>query len=147
MVSSLQKILDRDLNKLKEEIKAYTNEKDLWKIDGTIKNSAGNLALHLCGNLQHFIGHVLGNTNYKRNREAEFSGKKEPREAIVKDIDATIDAVNMTLNELDQNAISKRYPIDVLGFEMTTVFFLIHLATHLNYHLGQINYHRRILVS
>jgi hypothetical protein len=68
----------RDLEKLKTEISSFKDESNLWKISGDIKNSAGNLCLHLCENLQHFIGAVLGNSGCVRNRDAEFSRKNVP---------------------------------------------------------------------
>jgi len=152
MINTLSKLFLKDLEKLKTEITSFKDEKNLWKISGEIKNSAGNLCLHLCGNLQHFIGAVLGNTGYVRNRDAEFSRKDVPiREPalpagrLVAEIQLTMKVVQKALAELNEDDLQKTYPISVLGFEMTTEFFLIHLTTHLNYHLGQINYHRRLL--
>ncbi len=145
LISSVSEILQRDLNTLKKEIGSFNSEKTLWAIDGEIKNSAGNLCLHLCGNLQHFIGAVLGKTNYIRNRDAEFSTKGVSKESLIKEIEATIQSVQLTLASLDPTLIEQTYPLEVFGKPMTTGFFLIHLAGHLNYHLGQVNYHRRLL--
>lgn len=145
MIETLSKLFLRDLEKLKTEISSFKDEKNLWKISGDVKNSAGNLCFHICGNLQHFIGAVLGNSGYVRNRDAEFSRKDVPIRELVAEIDLTIKVVQKILLELKGKDLQKTYPINVLGFEMTTEFFLAHLATHLNYHLGQINYHRRLL--
>jgi uncharacterized damage-inducible protein DinB len=117
----------------------------MWEVTGDLSNSAGNLCLHICGNLQHFIGSVLGVSGYKRDRDSEFSRKNIPMDEIIRKIDHTIFTVKKTLNELDVNKLDEIYPINVFGKEMTTRFFLAHLTTHLNYHLGQINYHRRLL--
>ena len=117
----------------------------MWEITGDISNSAGNLCLHICGNLQHFIGSVLGGSGYKRDRDSEFSRKNVPVDEMIKKIDQTILIVKNTLSELDESKLEEIYPINVFGKEMTTGFFLVHLTTHLNYHLGQINYHRRLL--
>lgn len=141
----LTQLFTRDLGKLKEEINSYTNEADLWKIDGKIVNSGGNLALHVVGNLRHFFGAVLGGTGYIRDREAEFSSKGVPRSEILTGIDAALTEVNATLQGLDETAYASKYPIEVFGEPMTTGYFLMHLGAHLNYHLGQINYHRRLL--
>jgi uncharacterized damage-inducible protein DinB len=141
----LTQLFTRDLGKLKEEINSYTNEADLWKIDGKIVNSGGNLALHVVGNLRHFFGAVLGGTGYIRDREAEFSSKGVPRSEILTGIDAALTEVNATLQGLDETAYASIYPIEVFGEPMTTGYFLMHLGAHLNYHLGQINYHRRLL--
>ena len=145
MKNTLIQLFDRDLEKLKIEITSYKDEKKMWEVTGEISNTAGNLCLHICGNLQHFIGSVLGVSGYKRDRDSEFSRKNIPVDEIIRKIDHTIFTVKKTLNELDVNKLDEIYPINVFGKEMTTGFFLAHLTTHLNYHLGQINYHRRLL--
>lgn len=145
MIDTLKKLFNRDLEKLKTEISSYNDEKKLWKISGEIKNSAGNLCMHLCGNLQHFIGNILGNSGYVRNREAEFSTKDIPKEKLLDEINVTAKVVEKTISELKEDKFNEIYPVNVFGYEMTTEFFLVHLATHLNYHLGQINYHRRLV--
>ena len=145
MIPTLTKLFLRDLEKLKTEITFFKDERNLWQISGGIKNSAGNLCLHLCGNLQHFIGGVLGNSGYIRQRDAEFSRKDVPVKELIVEIESTIKVVEKTLNELKEETLQKKYPIDVFGYEMTTEFFLVHLVSHLNYHLGQINYQRRLL--
>jgi len=145
LISSVNEILLRDLNALKKEISSYKTEITLWVVDGETKNAAGNLCLHLCGNLQHFIGTVLGQTGYVRNRDAEFSTKGLSKESLLKEIETTIQSVQKTLANLDSSVLEQNYPQEVFGKPMTTGFFLIHLAGHLNYHLGQVNYHRRLL--
>jgi uncharacterized damage-inducible protein DinB len=145
MIQSLQSLFTRDLNKLKTEIESYQNEEVIWKIDKNILNSAGNLSLHLVGNINHFIGTILGNSGYIRNRELEFSLKDIPRTELIQQIENTIEVVNSSLEKLSAEDMEKEYPIEPLGYTMTTEYFLIHLFGHLSYHLGQINYHRRLL--
>ena len=147
LIETLQKLYDRDLSKLKEEIGLYADEGDLWKTSGEITNSAGNLALHLVGNLQHFFGAVLGETGYVRDRDKEFSDGGVSRAELVAGIDQALADVKATLDKLTEEDLANTYPLEVFGQPMTTEFFLVHLATHLNYHLGQINYHRRLLGS
>ena len=139
----LFQLYERDLAKLREEIEKYGDEADLWKKNGDLPNSGGTLALHLCGNLRHFVGAILGNSGYVRNRDAEFAMRDVPRTDILAAIDETREVVLPTLAELTADDFAKTYPIEALGYPMTTEYFLIHLATHLSYHLGQINYHRR----
>jgi uncharacterized damage-inducible protein DinB len=129
---------------LEQEITLYSNDESLWGISGEIKNSGGNLCLHLCGNLQHFIGNVLGKTSYKRNRENEFAAKGIPKAELVKEIQQTKQAILSTFESLDASVLEKEYPIQVFDYKMTTTYFLVHLTAHLEYHLGQINYHRRL---
>jgi uncharacterized damage-inducible protein DinB len=145
LLSTLQEIFFRDINRLKSEMELYQNEADIWRIEKHISNSAGNLCLHLIGNLNAFIGAALGNTNYVRNRALEFSEKGVPRTELLNKIDETILVVNQTLQQLSEDDLKKDFPILVFDEKTTTEFFLVHLSTHLTYHLGQINYHRRLL--
>lgn len=142
---SLLQIFERDLNKLKDEISFYKDEKSLWIVKNEISNSAGNLCLHLVGNLNHFIGTVLGNTGYVRNRENEFAAKNISREELVIEIEKTILVVTKTLNNLSSEDFEKDFPVQKHGEIVKTDFMLLHLLTHFNYHLGQINYHRRLI--
>ena len=139
--------MQRSLQQLKKEVYLYDNEQDLWLMAGDIPNSAGNLCLHICGNLQHFIGAVLGNTGYVRQREAEFSTKNVASDELQALINTTIDDVSHTLETLDDEILIADYPLQIFADPMTTEYFLIHLTSHLGYHLGQINYHRRLLAK
>lgn len=145
MTESVKSLFTRDLNQLKKEIESYQNEEAIWKIDKDILNSAGNLSLHLVGNINHFIGAILGNSGYVRNRELEFSLKNIPKTELILQIEKTIEVVHSSLDQLSEEDLEKEYPIEALGYPMKTEYFLIHLFGHLNYHLGQINYHRRLL--
>ena len=145
LLDTVKTLMARDLAKLRQEISAYPTDEVIWKLTGDIKNTAGNLCLHLCGNLQHYLGKQLGNSNYVRNRDAEFSTKGLTKEALLIEIDATVQAVEKTLSALPVTVIDQTYPEEVFGKPMTTGYFLIHLSGHLNYHLGQVNYHRRLI--
>ena len=141
----LIQLYERDLNKLKTEIGRYANEADLWEKPGDVPNSAGNLTLHLIGNLKHYFGTVLGGTDYVRVRDLEFSDSGVAREELLTGIEETLDVVKTTLATLTSDDLAKTYPIEVFGHPMTTEYFIVHLAGHLNWHLGQISYHRRVL--
>ncbi len=145
MLKSLTELFARDLTKLKEEINAYSDESKLWVTAKEINNSAGNLCLHLVGNLKHFLGATLANTGYVRDRDAEFTQKDIPRAELVKGIAEAIAAVKTTLASLDEQDLAEPYPIDFFKKQGSTAFYLLHFSSHLNYHLGQINYHRRLL--
>ena len=147
LLENLELLFARDLEKLKTEISSYKDENNLWQIRAGILNSGGNLALHLVGNLKHFVGLVLGEFSYSRERDKEFSNKNIPVADIIRSIDETITVVTATLSKLTHDDIARIYPQKPLGTEMTTANFLLHLYAHLNYHLGQINYHRRIVES
>jgi uncharacterized damage-inducible protein DinB len=147
LVQTLQTLFRRDLEKLRLEISLYQNEEKIWYVEKNIANSAGNLCLHLVGNLNFFIGKELGKTDYIRNREAEFSLKDIPKEELVEKISQTIEVVENALAKVTEEDLAKEYPILVFDKKTSTEYFLVHLATHLTYHLGQINYHRRLLDS
>ncbi|MBE8723573.1 DinB family protein [Flavobacterium hungaricum] len=144
LTETLIALFERDLQKLKTEIELYSDENLIWKTDYEIANSAGNLVLHLIGNLNTYIGAELGKAGYVRNRPLEFSLKDIPRTKLLSEIDKTLEIVINTLNLLTNEDLEKTYPQLVFEKEMTTGFFLVHLSTHLAYHLGQINYHRRV---
>ena len=143
----LSQLYQRDLDKLKIEVGQYASDEQLWTVPDGISNSGGNLALHLVGNLKHFIGAVLGKSGYVRDRDAEFGSKNVSKDDLITAIDETSEVVTSTLANLTDDNIAAVYPIEVFGHPMTTEAFLIHLSTHLNYHLGQINYHRRLTGS
>ncbi len=145
LTETLRKLFKRDLYKLKEEISLYNDEANLWKLNGLVSNSAGNLCLHLVGNLNHFIGAILGNTAYIRQRDLEFSLKDVPKRELIKHIDDTIVVVEDVLGQLTEADLQQNYKVSVFKEPMTTEYFLVHLTMHLAYHLGQINYHIRLL--
>ncbi len=141
MINKLSILYRRGLDKLNTEILSYKSDAIFWKVEWEIKNSGGNLSIHIVGNLNHFIGAVLGNSGYIRERDKEFSLKDVSREQMTDEIKTLKSVVKRVFSTLTE----KIYSIPVFGEEMTIAYFLIHLFGHLNYHLGQINYHRRLL--
>lgn len=142
---SLVKILQRDLTNLHNELQKYENEAQIWAIAAGISNSAGNLTLHLLGNLNHFIGANLGNTGYQRQREQEFTLKNISLAQISAQIEETQQMLSKVLTEIAPEKLLEIYPYRLADREWTTTEFLLHLVSHFNYHLGQINYHRRMI--
>jgi hypothetical protein len=147
MVNTYMEFFERDLDKFIAEIKLYKEEKDLWRTEGSIHNSAGNLALHLVGNLNHFVGAILGKTGYRRERDKEFSTKDVAQERLVEDLVQTRDMVLKVLSSITDEMMLANYPSEFIkGKEpVTTAYALTQLILHLDYHLGQVNYHRRLL--
>ncbi len=144
-IKALHDLYERDLDRVLEELKSYNKEENLWKVNGEITNSGGNLILHICGNLRHFVGAMIGGSGYIRQRDDEFNLKDVKKSEMVDGIKQTKKVVLESLKEMSEDKLEEVYPINVFGKEMTTQFFLYHLYGHLNYHLGQINYHRRLL--
>ena len=145
VIEVLKSLFARDLNRLYNEIKLYKSEDAIWKTEKQIPNSAGNLCLHLIGNLNTFIGKEIGHTVYMRNRELEFSLKNVPRAALLEKVKNTTEVVSSSLDKLDNKLLENEYPVLVFEGKISTQYLLIHLATHLTYHLGKINYHRRLI--
>lgn len=144
-IEVLKSIFKRDLNKLKTEIELYSIESNLWLIEESISNCAGNLCLHLVGNLNAFICAEFGQTGYQRQRDIEFSLKNVPRAELINKINQTIIDIEKSLDKITNEQLKGEYPQLVFKEKTSTQFFLVHLTTHLSYHLGQINYHRRLL--
>ena len=145
--ASIGAMLVRELNSLRLEIEAYPTDADLWAIVPGIVNPGGTLALHLSGNLQHFVGAVLGGSTYVRNRDAEFSTRGLSRAEVVQRVDDAISAVQTTFKSLEPSDLAAEYPEPVAKMRLNTGDFLTHLASHLAYHLGQVDYHRRIVTG
>ena len=145
LVQELRKVFLKDLEKLKEEIGLYKSEPNIWKIEKNIANSAGNLCLHLVGNLNHFVGATMGKTGYVRNREQEFSLKNLPQKELVVMVENTITMLDKVMKSMADEELEEEYPLLVLKEKTSTGYFLFHLSSHLGYHLGQINYHRRLV--
>lgn len=145
MIKSLESIFSRDLARLSKEIELYKDENIIWHYEKNIANSAGNLCLHLVGNLNTYIGAEIGKTGYVRNRESEFTSKGVERSVLIQMVSETNKTVKESFLNFNTDLLQTEYPLLVLDTKTSYEFFLIHLATHLNYHLGQINYHRRLL--
>ena len=145
MSTRFGQIIIKDIGKLREEISLFKNDADLWKLTGGIKNTPGNLCLHICGNLKHYLGEALGNTGFKRDRDSEFTKKGISKEELLKEIDETAGVISRCLNTLNEEKLGEKYPRDYYGDNITVGHALVITALHFNYHLGQINYHRRII--
>ena len=136
---------ENHLHQLKAEIEAFPNDASLWMIPKGVSNSPGNLALHLAGNLQHFIGALLGNTGYVRDRDLEFSLKGQSKEYVLEQIEKAHTVVHDTLSSMTEEQENEIFPSDFKGKMVKVIVALSHLLAHLAYHNGQINYLRRML--
>ncbi|CAL2056563.1 DUF1572 family protein [Tenacibaculum sp. 190524A05c] len=143
--SELITFFENELNGLISELELYINEENIWKLEKNITNSAGNLSLHLVGNLHTFIGKEVGKTGYVRNRELEFSQQNVSRKTLIKSIEETKEMIKSSLSPLSEADLKKEYPILKFSKPKSIEFFMVHLIKHLTYHLGQVNYHRRLI--
>jgi uncharacterized damage-inducible protein DinB len=145
--ADLSRLIRRELTSLRDELLAYPDERAMWEVPKGLPNSGGNLALHLIGNLRFFIGTQLGATGYVRDRDAEFAKRNVPRAELIAGIEAAADEVTRTIATLDAAQLDKPFPVEVGGNRLQTGLFLQHLASHLAYHLGQVDYHRRVVTG
>jgi hypothetical protein len=144
---TIETILRRDLGAVRRSIEAYPDDDAPWAERPGLPNAGGTLVLHLAGNLQHFVGAILGGSGYRRDREAEFARRGVPRSELVSEVDAAERAVILGLGALQAESFSATYPEPIAGRTVVTGDFLVHLATHLAYHLGQLDYHRRVVTG
>jgi len=135
----------RDIKRVKKEISLYKDEANLWITKGEIKNSGGNLCLHLIGNLKTFIGQGFAATGYVRDREFEFNGSGVSREELLSGLDETLIVVDKGLSSLTVSDLEKNATVKLREEDTSIGLTLMHLQSHLNYHLGQLNYHRRMI--
>src|SRR4030095_2721118 len=141
----LANFYERDIKKLIEELNLFKNEENIWKIQGSVKNSAGNLALHIAGGLNHFFGATLAKTGYVRNRDLEFTKKDVPRTELVRQLEEVIPIVTKTIKVLSSEQMEADFPIFFDKPNTSTGYVIVSLLAHLSYHMGQVNYLRRIL--
>ncbi|MFN5148483.1 MAG: DinB family protein [Flavobacteriia bacterium] len=145
LIQDVREIILRDLQDLETEVND-TSDHNLWRSVPGITNSVGTLAFHLCGNLRHFIGAVLGKDGYLRMREEEFSRKDLTKEELIREISSTRQAVERALSSLSETQLTEEMPDTPPQHKGRTVgFFLLQLVCHLSRHRGQLNYLRRIL--
>jgi uncharacterized damage-inducible protein DinB len=147
IVAAVAALLDRDLRALMREVEAYPDETQLWQAVPGMANTAGTLALHLAGNLRHYIGARLGTTGYVRDRAAEFSRRDVPRDEILAEIEAARAEVGRALAALEGRALPNWFPEVITEMHVETEEYLLHLCTHFTYHLGQLDAHRRIVTG
>jgi len=147
ILEDIQILMTRELNSLKNEIELFPDDKILWSVLPGITNSAGNLIIHICGNLNYFIGSVLGKTGFVRDRESEFSRKSGSRAELVAQLQDTLEIIQKVLPGVSDSILAANYPKTIGDFELPCGRFLMHLAVHLSFHVGQVGYLRRILTE
>lgn len=147
MFDDIRRLIVRDLEAFQRELERFPDDETVWQTVPGIANSAGTLALHACGNLQHFIGAILGQTGYVRDRTAEFTRRGVSRAALTDEFTRTLEVVNRVLTGLPADSVGAVYPVAVNGLMLRTGIFLFHLSTHLAFHLGQAGYLRRVVTG
>ena len=136
---------ERDLRKLIEEVNLFKDEENMWRTQGSVNNSCGNLVLHIIGGLNYLIGATLAHTGYVRDRDKEFTSRGVERKVLVTQLEELVPMISKTINALKQDEMEADYPIFFDKPKTSNSYVLLQLSLHLNYHLGQVNYLRRIL--
>ncbi|HXG87456.1 MAG TPA: DinB family protein [Vicinamibacterales bacterium] len=140
----LAALFSRDLRRLTQEIEAFPDTQSLWKTVPGVTNAAGTLALHLEGNLREYIGRQLGRIAYTRDRPLEFNARGVEQQELVARLAAVAAFIPGVVEQLSDNTLNAPFPEQVLGVSLSSRQFLVHINGHLNYHLGQIDYLRRV---
>ncbi|HLK17881.1 MAG TPA: DinB family protein [Bryobacteraceae bacterium] len=145
LAKNLSLLYRRDLARLMQQVDAFPGDESLWRKLPGITNPAGNLVLHLEGNLREYIGRQLGGLPYERVRPLEFSSTGLPKENLTARLSELRNTIPSVIERLSQDELEKPYPEQVLEIPLTTQEFLIHIYGHLNWHLGELDYLRRAL--
>jgi uncharacterized damage-inducible protein DinB len=147
VTDDVRRILVRELEAFAREVELFPDDEVLWRTVPGITNSAGNLALHACGNMRHFVGAVLGGTGYVRDRPAEFATRAGRREDVARALRETAAVVKTALDRVPESALEAPFPEAHDGVQLPCRRFLLHLCVHLAFHLGQAGYMRRSLTG
>jgi DinB family protein len=147
LTANLQRLYVRELEAFRREIELFPDDALPWRTAPGIANSAATLGFHVCGNLQHYVGHVLGGTSYVRDRGREFARRDGTRADLAREIAATIAVLEAVMPKIDEATLARDYPEEVIGMRIPTDLFLLHLSAHLAHHLGQAGYLRRLVTG
>ena len=147
ITTDLARHILRDLKSVKDELNAYPDDATVWAMPPGAPNSGGTLALHMAGNLQHFIGAGLGQKGYVRDREGEFGRRDVPRAELIAEVERAEKVIADVLLEAPSSMLDGDFPLAVGGRHLPRQLFVLHLTGHLSYHLGQLDYHRRLVTG
>jgi len=143
----IARILVRELEGFARELQMFPDDASVWTTVPGVTNSAGNLALHVAGNLQYHIGTIFGGTGYVRDRDAEFSRRSGSRAEILAELDAAIRVVRHVLPGISRERFDGEFPEPVMGMRFRTSLLMLHLCAHAGFHLGQAGYLRRVITG
>lgn len=146
-VALLTALFERDLQGFRREIAAYPSDAALWTTVPGITNSAGTIALHIAGNVQHFVGAQLGKSGYVRDRAHEFAARDVPQATLLAELDRAHTALALGFGRITDADLEAPFPEPLGGVTYQAGVLLASMASHLAYHLGQVNYHRRMVTG
>lgn len=147
LAATVRAMLLRELAAMARMVELYPDDESLWRDAPGVPNRGGTLVLHCCGNLRHYVGARLGRTGYERDRDAEFTRRGVSRDELLQLIAVTSDEVDRALRHVRDDDLDGDFPDIVAGHRVAAREMVAHLAVHLAYHLGQLDYHRRFVTG
>jgi len=115
------------------------SEKEIWWRPNEASNAAGNIVLHLCGNVRQWIISGLGGAPDLRERDREFSERGPvPRRVLISQLKRTVKKACQTIDRVSPKNLSRQFEIQ--GFRVSGLLAIAHVYEHFAYHTGQIIY-------
>jgi Protein of unknown function (DUF1572) len=147
LLEDLKVLYLREITTLERELDLYPDDASVWEELPGLPNPGGNLILHLAGSLQHFFGASLGNAGYQRNREAEFTKRNVSRSDLKQELSRAKFGVIAAFENLTEDRLTEVFPVQFADAPFSIRLTLLQFLGHLAYHLGQIDYHRRMVTG
>jgi hypothetical protein len=121
---------------VREAVQPLT-EGQIWWRPNEASNSIGNLVLHLCGSLNHYLNRNIGGIAFQRDREAEFNERRTiPKEELLAAFDDMVANAERTFDGITVERLSDPSPVPAMHDLL--IEDLINFATHVSTHVGQI---------
>ncbi len=137
------RVIEESLSRINQCLNALT-EDEIWHRENQNTNSAGNLVLHLCGNIRQYIVSGVGGAADIRVRHVEFdTSRKESKSALINILNQTLSESNTVVQSLSPDKFGDS--VTIQGFNHTRLSAIIHVIEHLSYHTGQITYYTKYI--
>ncbi|MDP4263868.1 MAG: DinB family protein [Bacteroidota bacterium] len=122
------------------------SEEQVWQRPNEASNSAGNILLHLCGNMRQYIISALGNQPDTRERDKEFSTNGGySKEDLQNKLVSTVSEVKNIISAVDENKLMKVHSVQ--GFNYSGAGIIVHVTEHYSYHTGQVVFWTKLLTG
>ena len=138
-------LVEQYQNSIRADFQAIPDD-SIWKCPVPGQVSPANQVLHLTGNLRHFMGHLVGGSDYKRDRDREFKTEPSATKAeILAGWETACEETREVLQDLDDDQLLKEAPVERFPGGVPVHRYILRLLGHLTYHAGQIRSLYRIL--
>jgi uncharacterized damage-inducible protein DinB len=127
-------------------------EEQLWWRPNEASNSAGNLLLHLSGNVRQWILAGVAGQKDVRDRASEFTARSGRSKAeLLELLTATLDEVDAALDAIEKEAAASDAPLQRIchpqRYTQSVLDAVYHVVEHFSYHTGQIVYIAKLLAG